>query len=222
MIRIKDTIKRMIPSNLLIYELAPNASNSILLTFDDGPDRNITPLVLQRLEEYQVRAIFFVIGQKAEQFPDLLKMIQEKGHFIGNHTYKHPDSKLPGFFSYRRDIKKCQQVIKDITGVTPTLFRPPRGIVSPTCLLAAKSLKLAVVLWSNEGGEWGKRKFITEDGIGKDLVELLCPRQIVLLHDNNLKVPKILDIILPYIKHINIDVYNGARMLLPREGERNE
>jgi len=200
----------------MIHKLDRRAANSILLTFDDGPDEKITPFILERLEEYRTRAVFFVVGYKVKEAPYLLNLIKEKGHVIGNHSYSHPKGKVPGLLSlltYRRDLIKCQDVIEKTTGTKPTLFRPPRGI-TPASLLAAKSVDLKTVLYSIEGGEWGYRKSADAQTIGKELAKTLRPRDIVLLHDDNSKVPTILDIILPAIKDKKIDPYNGVNCLM--------
>jgi len=209
---IKKIIKNSIPNNLMIHRLPQKASNSILFTFDDGPDEKITPLVLEYLEEYNVQAIFFIVGRFARKSPHLLKMIANKGHYIANHTYEHPNGPLPDFFSFRDDIIKCQNAVKDILEKEPCFYRPPRGVISFKTLLAARSLHLRYINWSNEGGEWGINKSADANTIANKLLETLSPRDIVLLHDNNTKVPKILDTILPIITK-RYDLFNGIKSL---------
>ncbi len=209
---IKKIIKYIIPNNLMIYRLHKDASDSILFTFDDGPDEEITPVVLEYLHEYKVRAIFFVVGRFARRTPHILEMIESKGHYIANHSYEHPNGPLPAFFSFRKDIIKCQNVMKDILGKGPCFYRPPRGIISPKTLLAAKSVRLRTMSWSNEGGEWGNNKSADSRTIANNLLETLSPRDIVLLHDNNPKVPEILDIILPVISK-KFDLFSGLTSL---------
>jgi peptidoglycan/xylan/chitin deacetylase (PgdA/CDA1 family) len=169
--RIKDTIKRVIPDDILTHRLDRRAARSVLLTFDDGPDEKITPMVLERLERYRARAVFFVVGYKVEALPGLLRRIQEQGHIIGNHSYRHPRGRLPRLTEivpYRRDLITCQAVIENTVGVRPILFRPPRGISSAS-LLAAKSIGLKTVLYSSEGGEWGDSKSSHAETIGAEL-----------------------------------------------------
>ena len=210
---IKKIIKNSIPNNLMIHRLPRDAANSILFTFDDGPDEKITPLVLEYLEEYNVRAIFFIVGRFALKSPHLLKMIASKGHCIANHTYEHPNGPFPDFFSFRNDIIKCQKVVTDILGKEPNFYRPPRGIMSPKTFLTAKSLHLKYINWSNEGGEWGSNKSADSSAIASDLLATLSPRDIVLLHDNNPKVPDVLETILPIITK-RFDLSIGMTSLL--------
>jgi peptidoglycan-N-acetylglucosamine deacetylase len=209
---IKKIIKSSIPDNLMIHRLPRGASNSILFTFDDGPDKKITPLVLEYLEKYNVRAIFFIVGRLAQENPYILKMIISKGHCIANHSYEHPNGPLPDYLAFRNDIIKCQNAVKDILGREPCFYRPPRGVISPKSLLTAKSLHLRYINWSNEGGEWGNNKSADYSTIANNLLATLSPRDIVLLHDNHPKVPHVLDIILPIITK-KFDLTNGITSL---------
>jgi peptidoglycan/xylan/chitin deacetylase (PgdA/CDA1 family) len=159
--------------------------------------------------------VFFVVGYKVEQLPHLLNLIEEKGHMVGNHSYRHSKGKLPrllNVLTYRRDLIRCQDVIEQTIGKKPVLFRPPRGL-APASLLAAKSIDLKTVLYSVEGGEWGYRKSCHAETIGEELSRALRPRDIVLLHDDNWKVPEVLDMILPVIKEHHIDTYHGVDYL---------
>lgn len=210
---VKDFIKTIIPDSLLLHRLPNCAANSILLTFDDGPDEHVTPQVLERLDKYNARAVFFVIGYKVEQFPKIFDMMVAKGHVIGNHTYAHPYEKIPHLREYRREIVHCQSVVHPRLGEAPFLYRSPAGILSISGLLLAKSLGLRTVLWSIEGGEWGVNKNDDALIIGERLKKNLRQQDIVLLHDNNIKMPIILDIILPELKKRGIDLYDGVKAL---------
>jgi len=169
---IKNNLKSLIPDSLLVHRLPASAGNAVLLTFDDGPDEKITPRILEQLEEYNVHAVFFVIGEKVALFPNIFEMIVQRGHTIGNHTYSHPYKKIPSFKKYLRDIDRCQQLIEEKTGNKPMLYRPPAGIISPFALLLASTQGLKTVLWSNEGGEWGINKQDTASTIGNRLRDM--------------------------------------------------
>jgi peptidoglycan-N-acetylglucosamine deacetylase len=211
--KLKKIVKGLIPRTLIIQRLSKIASNSILFTFDDGPHKILTPLILEILEEYQVRAMFFVVGRNVYNNPYILKSIKDRGHYIGNHSYEHHNGPLPNFFAYRRDILKCQNLVESIVGSELSFFRPPRGRIIPKTLLAAKSCQLKSILWSNEGGELGNRSVSEPATIAKAVLETLKPRDIILLHDNNPKVPEILKLILPVIKKSKFDLMDGLRSL---------
>lgn len=102
---------------------------SIQLTFDDGPDPIITRKVMDVLERHGHRGIFFVIGEKVEQHPEIVREITQRGHQIGNHTYSHnPFGYLRGANWLRREIERCDSAILQACGMRPQYFRPPLGI----------------------------------------------------------------------------------------------
>lgn len=210
---IKDLIKTAFPNKLLIHRLPSNTRNSILLTFDDGPEDVITPQILEQLDQFNARAIFFVVGEQLEKYPHIANLIVSKGHLLGNHTYSHPNPTEVTPKQYQNDIIKCQKLIQKITGKKNQLYRPPLGIISLSGLYFGYKTQLTSMLWSNEGGEWGVNKQDTPSVIGNRLIQNLQPRDILLLHDDNKKVPEILDIILPTINKRGIDLYCGIKSL---------
>lgn len=102
------------------------AGRVVALTFDDGPDPEQTPRVLDTLRAHGVRATFFLIGSKAELHPEIVRRMAAEGHAIGIHTWSH----TPGFPMLRSgamaaDILRCRESLREITGVETDLFRPP-------------------------------------------------------------------------------------------------
>jgi len=209
---IKNAIKTVLPAGLLTHRLPRRLSNAVLLTFDDGPDPELTPLILARLKQYKACAVFFVVGSKVDQHPDLLRQIVADGHLIGAHTYSHPNRVIASPWEYRREMAACQAVIKKVTGLTPHLFRPPLGL-SIAALLVAGVLRKRTMLWSIESGEWGVHKHETADAISNRLTRELAGRDIVLMHDNSVKVITVLDTILPLLKEKGIDLAIGTQAL---------
>jgi peptidoglycan/xylan/chitin deacetylase (PgdA/CDA1 family) len=102
-------------------------SNAICLTFDDGPNPDITPSILSILARYQVRATFFIVGENARRHPELLRAIAQDGHEIGNHTMTHPSLYWVSPSVLRREVVECQDLIAEITGERPESFRAPYG-----------------------------------------------------------------------------------------------
>ena len=157
-------------------------TNDVLLTFDDGPDLKFTPLILDTLKEHGVKAVFFLIGKKAEEFPNVVRRIVAEGHLIGNHTYSHSS-----FFSLcnaslvGKEIDLTNEVIKSIAGESTALFRPPIGYSNPIIAKAILKRELKVV-------GWNRRSFdtvITSNRYLKArLLMITKPGSILLLHDN--------------------------------------
>jgi peptidoglycan/xylan/chitin deacetylase (PgdA/CDA1 family) len=118
------------------------------LTFDDGPDPASTPAVLATLRRHEVRATFFLIGNRAEQYPELLRRIMEDGHEVGSHSYSHPYFNRLSAFEAIREIAVSQSVLENLTGQACPLFRPPFGKLSLRTLLPAWLHKQCVIMWT--------------------------------------------------------------------------
>ena len=86
----RSLIKQLVPNSILHRHLPSKAGDSIALTFDDGPHPDLTPKILDMLEKHDARGCFFVVGKFAEEHSNLLEMIINRGHLLGNHTYDHP------------------------------------------------------------------------------------------------------------------------------------
>lgn len=97
----------------------------LCLTFDDGPDRQYTPQVLDILKQRGVPATFFVIGVNAEQFPALIRREYAEGHQVGNHTYTHPNIATTSPMRTALELSTTQRIIENLLGVSTTFFRPP-------------------------------------------------------------------------------------------------
>lgn len=126
----------------------PRTSNRLYLTFDDGPHPEFTPRLLDLLAEQAVMATFFLIGQKAERHPDIVRRMIEEGHTIGNHTWSHSAPHLTSAKSLIAEVTRTNQVLTEITGVTPILFRPPHGKLTIRKVCELWKRRYSVVLWN--------------------------------------------------------------------------
>ena len=102
----------------------------IALTFDDGPDKKLTPKLLDLLAQHHIKATFFVVGQNAAEFPDIVARAAREGHEIGNHSWSHPNFAKMSDENIRRQLRQTDDAIKQATGQRPTLLRPPYGNLS--------------------------------------------------------------------------------------------
>ncbi|HVF55985.1 MAG TPA: polysaccharide deacetylase family protein [Pyrinomonadaceae bacterium] len=216
----KLEIKRAIKQSLAWVSLAPRLSNTVLLTFDDGPHPESTPAALRLLKQYNARAVFFVVGSRIERAPHLLKTILDEGHAIGNHSYSHPlDNRTP-FGSYLKDLARCQDSIEQLTGERPTFFRPPLGLASFTSLVAPRMLGLTTMLWSIDADDWDLKSEEEAQAAAKRLGEKLhaspTRNDIVLMHDDHPYVPTILETILPQLANQNCDLYSALDSIQKR------
>ena len=181
-----------------------HSRSRVLLTFDDGPHPVHTPAVLAKLREYDLKAVFFLVGNRVARAPHVVKQIVEAGHTIGNHTYSH--TRWPMLAGQRiwRDIAKCQQVVTDAAGVCPTVFRPPFGRLTPGILVAAWSQRMRVMNWSLDSGDWQCRSDVDAEKCATEVVELVQPGDIVLFHDDHEYAARILDRVLLEIVSTNL------------------
>ena len=148
---------RLLGANLSHLEADRASLPRVALTFDDGPDPEVTPRVLERLAEYGVRASFFVIGRRAERYPDLISEIVSRGHRLENHTYSHSNGfAFNGPRGLGREIDRAQRCLERLSGRRPTYFRAPAGMRNPWLdwVLARRRLKLT---------SWTRRGFDTVD-----------------------------------------------------------
>lgn len=102
------------------------------LTFDDGPHYKYTAEILDILDEYGAKATFFVVGELAERYPELILRELAEGHEIGNHTWSHPKMKKLTVDSLKQEILKTEELLNEIADYRPKLFRPPEGAFSPS------------------------------------------------------------------------------------------
>ncbi len=132
-----------------VVHRVPTDEKVVALTFDDGPHPTFTPQILDILNKYDVKATFFMIGQRMEQYPDIAREVIDQGHEIGNHTYTHPRNlKADTEGQVIRELDQCEQVIERMTGKRTHLFRPPRGLIDGTVFNIAQEEGYRTILWT--------------------------------------------------------------------------
>jgi peptidoglycan-N-acetylglucosamine deacetylase len=130
------------------FRSAPSA-RIVALTIDDGPTREWTPQVLKILERRRARATFFRVGLRAQAAPDLVVQTAHAGHEQGNHTWAHKDVTQYDEASDRDALVRTQELLTELTGQAPTLFRPPYGRIDSVGLAVCAGLRYGVTLWSH-------------------------------------------------------------------------
>lgn len=153
----------------------------VAITFDDGPDTVQTPKILDVLQEYEVQACFFCIGNKIENSEELIQRIAFEGHLIGNHSYSHTNW-FP-FYGKRRmnnDLRLCQQKLEKVTQEKITLFRPPFGVTNPTIGSVVKKMGFTVIGWSIRSLDTQQS---SSEKVLQRIQRQLHPGAIILLHD---------------------------------------
>ena len=160
----------------------PTRERRVALTFDDGPNPDATPRILDTLAEYGARATFFVLGGHAERWPELVYRMEAEGHEVGNHGYFHRKLHLKRPRYVKRDIKLGATAIERSGAASPRFFRPPHGFRSPWVSGIAASMGQRTVGWSL--GVWDSDTPGVK-AIVERTVQGVRPGSIVLLHDGD-------------------------------------
>lgn len=135
----------------------PPSPNEIALTFDDGPNPECTPRLLDILGANQVKAAFFFVGKFAVAHPELVRRAMAEGHAIGNHTWSHPNLTRIPLASAREELLATSQLLEQITGAAIPIFRPPYGACNTEVLTQARSLGMLPVFWNAITVDWEDR-----------------------------------------------------------------
>ena len=161
----------------------PGGSTGVAITIDDGPEPDVTPRVLARLQEYRACATFFCVGERVLRFPDLAQEIVRRGHIIENHSQRHRHNfSLLGPGAMSAEIRQAQESIHHVTGSRPKFFRAPAGLRNPFLDPVLVRLKLHLASWTRRG-------FDTVNGdadvVLRRLANPLQQGDILLLHDGH-------------------------------------
>jgi peptidoglycan-N-acetylglucosamine deacetylase len=130
----------------------------VALTFDDGPDKEITPGIIDILTKYQVRGSFFFIGEKVQKNQDVVKKAYHAGNLVLSHSFYHNDLSKEGKTKIAEDLRMSDEAIKDVIGKSPAIFRPPYGATNEHVISTAKDQNLKIVLWSIDTLDWSQKK----------------------------------------------------------------
>ncbi len=126
----------------------------VALTFDDGPHPRYTPRVLDVLAKYGVKATFFEVGVNVERYPKVARAVAEAGHEIGNHTFHHKHIASLDERGLYNEVEACNQAIFEATGVRPTLYRPPEGVLGDSRYAQLTSMGFRQILWNVDTLDW--------------------------------------------------------------------
>lgn len=173
----------------LIIKCGNTDEKLLALTFDDGPDEDFTPQILDILKKYNIKATFYVIGEKVQYNKKIIKREYEEGHEIGNHTYTHINVAKQGYNKIKKEIGDTQSAVKSVTGEYPKTFRPPYRAISKDMCEIIKDNDMNIVLWSYvDARDWDNPGAYSIVKTIENGVQNGC---IILLHDyNKIRNPK--------------------------------
>jgi glycosyltransferase involved in cell wall biosynthesis len=178
---IKSIVSRIAPKNMVAW--SARHPRGIALTFDDGPNAEFTPKILDILKEKDIKATFFVIGKEVEQNKDLTGRIAREGHNIGMHSYSHRRFGKLASGEKKKEIAKAKSTINKEIGVESKLFRPPQGSISLSQLLYCLKNRITTIMWSINSMDYQNRG--TRNIINNTVENDIRGGDIILLHDDN-------------------------------------
>ncbi len=193
LVKTPKIIKSMFPS--LRWEIKTD-EKELFLTFDDGPIPEVTPWILDLLDEYNAKATFFVVGNNVEKHPDIAGDIIARNHALGNHTYNHLNGWKTDNLPYFLNIKKSAKL------VNTTLFRPPYGKLTPKQIEFLQR-HYKIIMWDVLSGDFDEN--ISAEKCYNNVVQYSKPGSIIVFHDNikaMKKVKEVLPRILEYYSNL--------------------
>jgi polysaccharide deacetylase family sporulation protein PdaB len=164
------------------------------ITFDCAWGADDIPNILNILDKYKAKATFFIVGLWAEKYPDMVRLMAERGHDIANHGYSHahmtqiPESKI------KEEIIRCTEALEKISGTKVTLFRPPYGEYNTTTIKAAKKLDYQTIQWDVDSLDW--KQDMSSGDIYKRVTKRVNSGSIILFHNDTLHTEEVLPSIL--------------------------
>lgn len=185
---------RMLPSSLVVTRLR-SGEKVLYLTFDDGPDPNFTPQILDLLGRHDARASFFLIGDRVDGERALVQRMVDEGHQLGNHSWTHPFMSDLSLSAQLEQIDRTDIKLAEFDGRARHPFRPPCGVLPLNLLLHYARRRRAIAYWSYDSHDYEKRP-------ASEIVPLLqadppVAGDVVLMHDDNADTVELLATVLP-------------------------
>ena len=170
----------------------------VAISFDAAWGNDDTQTLIDILKEYKVPATFFVVGSWVDKYPESVKALSDAGHQIQNHSNTHPHMPQLSKEQMRDELQSCNKKIEAITGVCPTLHRPPYGDYDNALIEANQSLSMYTIQWSVDSLDW--KENATPDSICKRVISKVKNGSIVLFHNDADHTPEALPTILKCLK----------------------
>ena len=156
----------------------------VFLTFDDGPVPEVTPQVLDMLDELGVKATFFMVGENAMRHPELVEEVRRRGHSIGSHTMHHMQGLHTTWLAYARDVAQAAELLDT------RLFRPPHGIMKPE-QLRVMNARYNIIMYDVVSRDYSRR--LTAHEVCRNVCRFARNGSIIVFHDSVKAAPRMLE-----------------------------
>lgn len=182
-------------------------TKKVALTFDDGPHPKVTMQILNTLDKYNAKATFFMLGKQVEKHKDIAIEVVNRGHEIGNHTYNHPELTKQTSSQVRWQLDKTDQIIFDVIGEYPTVFRPPYGAKNQR---VNSLIDMPIIMWSIDTYDWKHRD---ANKLLPVVKANLHDGAIILMHDIHQSTADGLESVLSYLQQEGYEFVTVSEML---------
>lgn len=179
--------------DLPIYCVDKGEEKICSISFDAAWGNEDTAELISILDKYGVKATFFVVGAWVDKYPESVKQLADAGHEIMNHSDSHPHMTQLDSNAIKAEINKCSDKIQAVTGVRPTLFRPPYGDYNDSVVSSARDINHFTIQWDVDSLDW---KDLAPEAIFDRVTKRVCPGSIVLFHNAAKNTPAALPMIL--------------------------
>ncbi|HHT49845.1 MAG TPA: polysaccharide deacetylase family protein [Firmicutes bacterium] len=201
--------QRIIP----IYSVG-TAEKKIALSFDATWGADQTPELLRILRENQVRTTFFLCGLWLEKYPEMVKKIAAEGHELANHSYSHPHMNNLSEREIAHELNRTHQLIKELSGQNPTLFRPPFGEYNNKVIETARACGYTTIIWDVDSLDW---KDLTAQAMLERILARIKTGSIILFHNAGKNTPEAVARLLPILKGQGFTIIPISELLFTGE-----
>ncbi len=180
------------------------SSKSIFLTFDDGPQEEVTEWVLDLLDQENIQATFFCVGNNVALNPKIYQRILDSGHQVGNHSYTHPNAWKTPTEDYLKDVEKAKEVIQS------NYFRPPYGKISNKIVKEVENMGMTTVMWSLLSYDF-EQDLDVEKQL-KNVLSKVEPGDVVVFHDSQKSFSNLKKMLPSFVKYVKDQGWSFSRI----------
>ena len=182
----------------------------VALTINCAWENTDIDKILNSLKEYNVKVTFFVVGDFAKKYPESVKAIYDAGHEIGNHSFTHPHVNNLSLEDNVKQINDCNNLVKEITGVSPILYRAPYGEYNDTVIKASKQANMYAIQWNVDSLDYTD---LSKEDMWKRIEKGVNPGSIILMHSGTKNTADALGYIIENLQNMKYDIVKVSDLI---------
>jgi len=192
----------------------PESEKVISFSFDAAWGNEDTGQLIEIMDKYKIKTTFFVVGSWVDKYPESVKQLADAGHEIMNHSNSHPHMTQISVEKMKEEVNKCDEKIKAITGVKPTLFRAPYGDYNNAVVQAMRETGHFTIQWDVDSLDW---KDLSATEIASRVTSKVKPGSIVLFHNAALHTPEALPIIIETLQQDGYKIVPISELIFTKD-----